>query len=293
MYIVIKPTTFPILSYTVGASYIYVYTDCILLQKESMQLSLQSTTDPAQLAHASSQSLLSALRLSTSTLAALVSPSRAAAYITSLAAILTKQNLLCINSNIAQTNSAPPIILHDTCCEVGSPKVYSPLVGACNWNLGDHTKPMDQEMVQMAISSNRVAAMLQRPYVYPRNFTHIQLDTLRSIFHAQNSDIGLIVDCANTAGNSLTDLMANLQGMIMKGADLIMLPNTEYFQGPPHTCVLVGRAALLGSMWDRLDLLQQQLGLPLLCSAYDTVGSVVAFKSLQVSNCKMESSNEH
>lgn len=276
-----------------NSAHLLIVCDHILLQIESMQLSLQSTADPAQLAYASSQSLLSALRLSTSTLAALVSPSRAAAYLTSLAAILTKQNLLCINSNITQTNSAPPIILHDTCCEAGSPRVYSFLVGACNWNLGAHAKPLDQEMLQMAISSNRVVAMFHRPYVYPRNFRHLQLDTLRSIFDSQNSDIGLIVDCANTSGNSLADLTGNLQGMIMKGADLIMLPNTEYFQGPPHTCVLIGRAALLGSMWDQLSLLQQQLGLPLLCSAYDTVGSVVAFKSLQVSSFKVESSNDH
>lgn len=258
-----------------------------------MQMSLKSTADSVQLAHVSSQSLLSALKLPTSTLVALVSPSRAAAYITSLAAILTKQNLLCINSQIIQINPAPPVILHDTCCEAGSPKLCSSLVGACNWNMGTHTNPMDQEILRMAISSNRVVAILHRPYIYPRSSRFLPLDAISSISHAANSHIGLIVDCAGMTGNSLADLTSTLQEIITKGADLIMLPNTDYFQGPPHTCVLVGRAALLAGMWDQLSLLQRQLGLPLLCSAYDTVGSVVAFKSLQVASFKEEPSNEH
>lgn len=266
--------------------------ECILcvLQIESMQMSLKSTADPVQLAHVSSQSLLSALKLPTSTLVALVSPSRAAAYITSLAAILTKQHLLCINSQITQINPVPPVILHDTCCEAGSPKLCSSLVGACNWNVGTHTNPMDQEMLQMAISSNRVVSIFHRPYIYPRNSRFLLLDTLSSISRGSNSDIGLIVDCAGMAGNSLANLTSTLQEIITKGADLVMLPNTDHFQGPPHTCVLVGQAALLGGMWDHLSLLQSQLGLPLLCSAYDTVGSVVAFKSLQVSSFKEEPS---
>lgn len=253
-------------------------------------MSLKSTADPAQLAHVSSQSLLSALKLPTSPLVALVSPSRATAYIISLAAVLTKQHLLSINSQITQTNPVPPVILHDTCCEVGSPKMCSSLVGACNWNVGTHTNPMDQDMLQMVLSSNRVVAVFHRPYIYPRNSAFLPLDTLSSISRGVNSDIGLIVDCAGMTGNSLANLTSTLQEIITKGADLIMLPNTDYFQGPPHTCVLVGRAALLGGMWDQVSLLQRQLGLPLLCSAYDTVGSVVAFKSLQVSGIKEEPS---
>lgn len=259
-----------------------------LLQIEAMQMSLKSTTDPVQLAQVASESLVSVLNLSISISAAVVSPSRAAAYVTSLAVILMKQGLLSTDPPITQMSSTPPLILHDTCCEAGSPKVCSSLIGACNWNVGTHTIPMDTQMLQMAVASNRVTAVLYRPFVYPRNSSFLTLDSLTSICHTQNSDVAVIVDCSNMTGNSMAELTVTLQGMITKGADLIMLPNTEKFRGPPHTCVLVGKAALLDNCWQQLPRLQSQLMLPLLCPDSDTVGSVVA---LHVSSFKTEPLN--
>ena len=254
-------------------------------------MSLQSTANPVQLAQAASKSLVMIFGLSDST-AALVCPSRAAAYVTALVAILLKQDPLSVNPQISQKTASPPTVLHDTCCQAGSPKLCSSLVGACNWNLGTPTTPMDRDMLQMAVASNRVTAVFHRPYVYPRKSLFLQLHTLSSVCHTREpaNNVAVIVDCSNmpATGDSLVaaKFSPTLREMLMRGADLIMLPDTEHFQGPPNTCVLIGGAALLGNMCQQLPLLQSQLGLPLLTTTYDTVGSVVAFKALQVSTLK-------
>ena len=255
-------------------------------------MSLKHSTNPAQLTQAASQSLVSVFNLSPSTSLALVSPSRAAAYVLCLAAVLMKQDQLCINPCITRTTSTPPIILHDASCEAGSPKVCSSLVGAANWNLGTNTTPMDREMLQMAVSSNRVTAVLHRPFAYPANSAFLDLGAVISICKTRNSDTAVIVDCSGmTESCNLVQLTTALREMVMKGADLIMLPDTGHFQGPPHTCVVIGKTELLSGPCNQLSLLQSQLPLPLLCSAHDTVGSVVAFKSLQVSAFKAAPSN--
>ena len=248
-----------------------------------MQMSLKRTTDPTQLAQAASHSLVDIFNLDPSTSVALVSPSRAAAYVLCLSAVLMKQDQLFINSWITRTGSTPPIILYDTFCEAGSPKMCSSLIGATNWSLGTPTAPMDREMLQTVVSSNRVAAVFHRPFAYPANSTFLDLEAISSI--CKTHGIAVIVDYSGMRENcSLAQLTSTLREMIIKGADLIMLPDTELFRGPPHTCVVVGKTDLLSIPSNQLSSLQSQLPLPLLCSAYDTVGSVVAFKSLQVSD---------
>lgn len=254
-------------------------------------MSLKNAADPAQLAKVAGQSLISVFNLSSSTLQAIVCPSRAAAYITSLAAaILTKQGQLTTITPLSQqTSSAPSLILHDAICDAGSPKAFSSLLGACNWSLGTHTVPMTKEELCTAITSNRVTALLYRPFVYSKNTSFLHLDALSSVCRSQT--ISLIVDCCGLIENSLFQLTSTMKEMLTTGADLIMLPTTEQFQGPPHTCILIGRIDLLNHYWQLLSHLQSDLPLPLFCSSYDIVGSVVAFKSLQVTSFKTEPMN--
>ena len=255
-----------------------------------MQMALKHTADPCQLAQVAGQSLTSVFDLYPSTYLAVVCPSRCAAYLTSLSSILTHQGLL--NPSLTrQTTSAPPIVLHDAVCETGSPSVFSSLLGACNWNLGTHTVPMDRELLQSTVSTNRVTAVLYRPFVYPASTSNLSLREIHSICHPQSVPIIVDCTCSAVASNTLCHLKATVNEMLTTGADLIMLPNTEHFQGPPHTCVLVGRTDLLAGYWEQLSQLQTSLPLPLFCTAYDTVGSVVAFKSLQVSGLKTEPMN--
>ena len=249
-----------------------------------MHMALQHTADSVQLAEAASNSITQICSLR-NTFTAVICPSRAAAYVTALAAVILRQDPLSINPLISIQRSTPPVIIHDACCQSGSPKLCSALVGASNWNLGTITTPMDRSMLTMAVASNRVVAIFHRPYAYPRNSSFLSLNLLSSICHTQGSDIALLVDIGDMPihDKSLTSLSASFQDMLMNGTDALLLPETEQFQGPPNTCVLLGRASLLGSIIKQLPLLQSQLGLPLLCSAYDVVGTVVAFKTLQVS----------
>ena len=264
-----------------------IYIHVSLMQIESMQMSLKTTTDPAQLAQASSQSLVSVFTLTSSASQALVCPNRAAAYVTSLIAIFTKQGLLSTTSRFIQMSSPPPIILHDAACkDVCSPKVLSSLVGACNWNLGTRVLPMDQTILQAAIASNRVSTVLYRPFSYPENANFLSLNALSLICGSQN--VAIVADCSDMSDHSLVQVTSTVKNMLTAGADLIMLPNTDRFQGPPHTCVLIGKTDILGPVWKQLTLLQSEMPIPLLCPAYDTVGTVIAFRSLQVSGIKAE-----
>ena len=246
-------------------------------------MALQHAADPVQLSLAASKSLSKICSLSNS-FSAVICPSRAAAYVTALAAVRLRQDPLSINPQVSFPSSNPSVVLHDTCCQSGSPKLCSALIGACNWNLGTVISPMDKDMLLMAVASNRVTAAFHRPYAYPKNCSFLQLHTLSSVCHSRDSDIAVIVDIGDMpmGKRSLNRITSPLQEMLMKGADIVMLPDTEQFQGPPNTCVLVGKAPLLGSMAQQLPLLQSQLGFPLLSSAYDIVGTVVAFKTLQV-----------
>ncbi|CAI8022107.1 hypothetical protein GBAR_LOCUS13008, partial [Geodia barretti] len=242
---------------------------------ESMQMALKNTADPCQLSQIAGQSLSSVFALPSSTSLAVVCPSRGAAYLTSLSSILAHQGLL----NPRLPTGTTPIVLHDTICENGSPSVFSSFLGASNWNLGTHTVPMDREILQATVSSNRVAAVLYRPLAYPPNTSFLCLRDIHSVCNPHG--VSIILDCSIAAGDTLPHLRGTIKKMLTTGADLIMLPNTEHFQGPAHTCVVIGRTSLLTGCWERLSLLQPSLPLPLFCSAYDTVGSVVAFKSLQ------------
>ena len=254
-------------------------------------MSLKSVAHPAQLSKVAGQSLVSVFGLPSSTTQAVVCPSHGAAYLTSLTALLSKQGQLTATTSLAQQASSnpPPIVLHDTICDTGSPKALSSLLGACNWSLGTSTGPMNREMLHSAITSNRVNALLYRPFAYPKNTSFLRLDALSSICRPQN--ISIITDCHGLAANSLFQLTSTIKEMLTTGADLIMLPTTDQFQGPPHTCVLIGHWDLLSCHWQTLSRLQTDIPLPLFCSPYDTVGSVVAFKSLQVSSFKTEPSN--
>ena len=253
-------------------------------------MSLKNTVDPAQLSKVAGQSLISVFNFSSSTLQAIVCPSRGAAYITSLATILSKQGRLTTTTPLTQqTSSSPSVILHDAICDVGSPKALSSLLGACNWSLGTYKVPMTKEELCTAIASNKVTALLYRPLAYSENSTFLSLDTLSSICHSQS--VSLIVDCCGMVGNSLFQITSTMKEMLTAGADLIMLPTTGHFQGPSHTCVLIGSTDLLAHNWQLLSHIQSDLPLPLFCSSYDIVGSVVAFKSLQVTSFKTEPMN--
>ena len=246
-------------------------------------MALRSDTDPCQLAQAAGQSLISVFNLSPSTSTAVVCPSRCAAYLTSLTSVLSQQGLL---NATCEMNLAPPIILHDAICNAGSLKQCSSLLGACNWNLGTQTLPMDKDLLQATVTSNRVAAVLCRPFAYPANTSFLTVSEISSL--CSPCGTAVIVDCSIAAGNTLGQLTASIKEILMMGADLIMLPSTEHFQGPPHTCILIGKSHLLSRYWEQVSTLQSRLPFPLFCTSYDMVGCVVAYKSLQVTGFKSE-----
>ena len=248
-----------------------------------MHMALQRTADPIQLSQAASKSLTKTFNLSDS-FTALVCPSRAAAYVTALAAIFLKNDSLYFSPQVCLQSFRQPIVVHDTCCESGSPKRSSSLVGACNLNLGTHDVPMSKETLEMIVASNRVATVFHRPYAYLPNSSFLQLHTLSSICHSQDTGIPIILDSREMpmAGTSLTDFISSLKEMLLKGADLIMLPDTERFNGPPNTCVLLGTTSMMGNMPKSLPIIQSELSFPLLSTPYDTVGTVVALNSFQI-----------
>lgn len=149
--------------------------------------------------------------------------------------------------------------------------------------------PMEKESLTQAVKSNRVAAVLHQPYSYPKWCDHISLEMISTACHAQDTQVAVIVDMSNMPVQTLTLLqfITTLKELFSKGADVVLLPDTELFQGPPHTCVLIGKSSLMKRISQHSALLQSQLGFPLICTPYDLIGTVVAYKTLRDGSLKL------
>jgi len=254
-------------------------------------MAMKHKVDPLRLMEATQTYLHQNLTL-THNCSVLVTPSRAAAYVLALATSMLRIDPLCINQQVSAHQSSPLAIIHDACCHnTGFPKTFTCLLGAYNWNLGGPMDPMEKESLTQAIKSNRVAAVLHQPYSYPKWCDHISLETIAIICHAQDTQVAVIVDMSNMPVQTLTLLqfITIVKELVLKGADVVLLPDTEHFQGPPHTCVLVGKSSLMKRVSQHSALLQSQLGFPLICTPYDLIGTVVAYKTLQVGTLKLTS----
>ncbi len=243
-----------------------------------MHVAMKESVDPIQLAQASETHLRQILSLTTS-FSVLVAPNRAAAYLLALAASMVRVDPLSVNPHASRPS--PLAVIHDTYCQGSLPSVCacSSLLGAINWNLGTFTAPMDDNLLSTAITSNRVAAVFYQPYCYLEGSQSIPLNVINSICRAQER-LSIILDADGLAvgTTSLAKVVAAVKEWFVKGADFILLPKTEKIRGPPETCLLVGRSSLLKEV--DLALLQPQICLPLTCTAYDLVGTVIAYQTL-------------
>ena len=243
-----------------------------------MHMAISKSADPTQLAEVSGTYLRRTLALSSS-FSVFVAPSSAAAYVIALAACMVRVDPLSVNPSIHQPSSLA--VIHDTLCQ-GSPLApCSFLLGAINWYLGSSSTPMDTLSLSTVVANNRVAAVLHQPYHYPQGSQHTPLSVISSICHSQEK-VSLIQDMDGLPVEflSLSGIGAAVKESFVNGVDIILLPDTGKARGPPQTCVFVGRAALLKEV--DLTLLQPQICLPLSCTTYDLIGTVVAYKTLPV-----------
>ena len=256
-----------------------------------MHMAMKHKVDPLKLMEAAQTYLHQNLALSAD-YCVLVAPSRAAAYVLALTASMLRIDPLSINQQVSARQSSPLAIIHDSCCQNTSfPKTFTSLLGAYNWNLGSPMDPMEKHSLTQAVKSNRVAAILHQPYAYPKWCQHTPLEVISVICHTRDTEVAVIVDMSNMPVQTLTLLqfITTIKELFLKGADVVLLPDTEVFQGPPHTCVLMGRSSLMKRVPEHSALLQLQLGFPLICTPYDLVGTVVAYKTLQVGSLKQNS----
>lgn len=220
----------------------------------------------------------------------IISPTTASAYTIAVFASMLRTDPLSVSSQISSRLSSPLAVLHDSCCaqtsnsELGPIKTCTALTGAYNWNLGDMTYPMDKDMVRMAVQSNRVAAVFYQPYAYIEKSQHIPLEVVSSVCHSRGSDVAVIVDASTmpTGNITLSKLVGELKGFLDQGADLVLMPSVDKLHGQSHASVLVGVSSLLSKVWRSIMLLQKQVCLPLLCLPHDQVGTVVAYKALDM-----------
>ena len=248
-------------------------------QIEAMHMAMKQTVDPMQLAEASEAYLLKNLGLGTG-YSVVVAPSQAAAYLIAVAASMVRIDPLCVSQQIQRHH--PLTVIHDACCPAGSLKnCTSLLAGIVNWNLGSLTTPMDRQMLSMAITSNRVAAVFHQPYCYPKSCQYTPLAAIGSVCHSQ-STVSVIVDAGGVPIHqlSLVKFITIIKELFTQGADFVLLPETHKILGPPQTCLLIGKSGLLKHV--DVSLLQSQLCLPLSCTPYDQIGTVVAYKTHQV-----------
>lgn len=258
-----------------------------LLQVEAMHAAMQHSVNPVRLADACGTYLHQNLGLA-SGCSVLVAPSRAAGYLLAIAASMLQVDSLSVNQQVSSQKSTPLAIIHDSCCEATSLKMCTSLVGGINWNLGTLTTPMSKQMLSMAISSNRVAAVFHQPYGYPKHCQYVSLPELSSVCHSRNVNISIVIDASRMPVQtlSLVQIITTVKEFLTQGADAILLPEMEHFRGPPQTCLLIGNTRLLQDVAQNIPLLQSQICLPLTCTTYDLMGTVVAYKTFQVASLK-------
>ena len=258
------------------------------VQIEAMQMALKQTVDPVSLTKSCEAHMIQTLSLSADDHTVIIAPSRAAAYIIAVSASMLKIDPLSINHCIASRQGLPLAVLHDACChgnqDSGPLKTCTSLTGAYNWNLGDLASPMDRRMLGMAIRSNRVAAMLYQPYAYKTHCQHILLQEVSSSCHTLVDDVTVIVDGDAMRRQTRSQFVFTIKEFFTQGADVILLPDTEDFQGPSQTCAMIGKAALLKQVSKNISLLQSQIAIPLICASHDLVGTVVTYKTFELTS---------
>ena len=245
-----------------------------------MQSALTHSADPVKLREAVQSTLKHSLKLSGIGCSVLIAPSRAAAYVLAIAASMLRNDPLSINQGVTSYLFSPMAVIHDACCQVSRSSSLKPctsLVGAYNWNLGSPTSPMDRKMLAMAVRNNRVAAVFHQPFAYLEHCQYLSLQVISTVCHSHSAEVAAIVDAAGVSLETDTLQRAIIAEFFENGADAVLLPETEQFSGPPHTCVLVAKEDLLLEV--SLHLLQAQVALPLSCTTYDMVGTVMAFMS--------------
>ena len=250
-------------------------------------MAMQRATDATQLSKACEVHLCQHLGLGSGYSVA-VAPSRAAAYVIAVAASMLRADPLSINQQLAtNTSSSPMAVIHDACCQNNPLKACTPLVGGVNWNLGGVGTPMDKSTLAMALAHNRVVAVLYQPYAYPQWCQQMPLQDVSEVCHSHGT-VTVTVDAAGMHAQelSLIRFITSVKNFFDEGADVVLLPRTERIRGPPQTCVLVGRSAILGDALRNVALLQSRVCLPLTSTAYDLVGTVVAYKTLQADTVK-------
>lgn len=246
-----------------------------------MHLAMRHTPDPGKLARACETSLRRTLGLAAST-TIVVSPSRAAAYLTAVAASMLRVDPLSVGHPLGGSSRPSPLaVLHDACSRERVLKTCTPLMGAFNWNLGTGMLPTTRQDLASAIASNRVAAIFHQPFFLPEHCRVISLQEISQVCHTSNA-ASVIVDLGGmkTREAPLVGTVAKIREFFAQGADALLLPETEEIGGPPRTSLLLGRSSLLEGVARNVSLVQSQVALPLSCTPAELVGTVVAYSAL-------------
>ena len=252
-----------------------------------MHLAMKQRADHSLLTEAANSYLVQTLGLPEG-MVTHVAPSRAAAYVSVVAASMLRIDPLSVSHKTSSQRCCPMAVVHDACCSSEPLKACSSLVGAYNWNLGSPNSPMDKQTLSSAITSNRVAAVFHQPYAYPLGCVHMSIPVIASICHNRDLETSVIVDTSGLVVQRfiVTQFVNLIKELCAKGADIVLLPETRLFKGPAHTCLVIGKASVLSEGVRNLSLLQSSLALPLHCPSYDLIGTVVAYKAMHVSTRK-------
>ena len=245
-----------------------------------MHLAMCHTPDPGKLARACETSLRRTLGLGAGT-TIVVAPSRAAAYLTAVAACMLRVDPLSVGYPLGPARPSPLAVLHEACSRERLLKTCTPLLGAFNWNLGTGMQPATRQDLASAVASNRVAAVFHQPFFLPEHCRVVSLQDIGQVCHTRNAAF-VIVDLGGMKMREATldRTVAKIQEFFAQGADALLLPETEEIGGPPRTSLLLGRTSLLEGVARNVSLVQSQVALPLTCVPSELVGSVVAYSAL-------------
>ena len=200
-------------------------------------------------------------------------PSRAVAYVLSVASCMCSVDPMSIQTMNKLRNSRPLVIVHDaSSCQGSTLPALASLVGGFCWFLGGPSTPMDRHTLSMAITSNRIAAVVHEPRLQQSRNSSMSLKYLSTLCHKSN--VSVVVDNEEVSKDNIA---TTIREQVECNVDAAILPIST-IGGPGETSMLIITHPLYKELCQNFETLQTLVAFPLTVPVHEILGALVTVK---------------
>lgn len=200
-------------------------------------------------------------------------PSRAVAYVLSVASCMCSVDPMSIQTMNKLKSSRPLVIVHDaSCCQDSTLPALASLVGGFCWFLGGPSTPMDRHTLSMAITSNRIAAVVHEPRLQHSRNTAMSLKYLSTLCHKSN--VSVVVDNEEVSRDNIA---TTIRDQVECNVDAAIVPIST-IGGPGETSMLIITHPLYRELCQNFETLQSLVAFPLTVPVHEILGALVTVK---------------